>query len=771
MSAKKSAVDKAQIHESAHLHVAGSAIYVDDILERQGTLHAAFGLSSCAHGNILSMDFSAVLQAPGVIKVLTAGNIPGENNCGPILHDDPILAESTVHYVGQPIFVVVAQTHLQARSAARLARIAYQPLPAVLDAELAANSGEFVVPPIKKQRGDVSAAIAHAPRNISGKFTVGGQEQFYLEGQISYAVPLENNGLQIFCSTQHPTEMQHHVAHCLNVPFHQVSVETRRMGGAFGGKESQSAIFACAAALAAQACNAPVKLRPDRDDDMLITGKRHDFSYAFEAGFDATGLLHGVKFSLIARAGFSADLSGPVAARALCHVDNAYYLSAVDVRVMAARTNTQSNTAFRGFGGPQGALAIEYVLDTIAHELGLDSIDVRRRNFYDEADHLDKRCTTHYDMRVEDFPLRDMLAKLEASSDYWKRRAEVSAFNDKHGVLRRGLALTPVKFGISFNVNHYNQAGALVHIYTDGTVLVNHGGTEMGQGLHTKIVQVVAHEFGLPFHTVRITATDTTKVPNTSATAASSGTDLNGKAAQNAAQRIKARLSEFAQQKYGDGELRFVDGEVEIASMRMSFQAFIAAAYQARVQLWSDGFYATPKIHWNRETISGRPFFYFAYGLAATEVVVDTLTGEHKCLRVDILHDAGASINPALDIGQIEGGFIQGMGWLTTEELVWNKEGKLVTHAPSTYKIPTVNDCPKDFRVALYDQANREDTIFKSKAVGEPPLLLAFSVFFAIRDAISYGLKHAAPLNAPATPEAVLHAYNAAQAASVAEDI
>lgn len=769
MSLASSSNDKVQVHESAHLHVAGTAVYVDDIAERQGTLHAAFGLSTCAHGKILSMDFSNVISAAGVVKVLTAGNIVGENNCGPIIHDDPILADDTVHYFGQPIFIVVAQSHDLARRAAVLARIEFAPLPPMFSTRDAAEKGQFVVQPIHKQRGDAAQAVKSAPRKIAGHFEVGGQEQFYLEGQISYAIPGENNSMQVFCSTQHPSEMQHHIAHCLNIPFNQVTVETRRMGGAFGGKESQSAIFACAAAIAANACAAPVKLRPDRDDDMLITGKRHDFSYDFEAGFDATGLLLGVKFSLISRAGYSADLSGPVAARALCHVDNAYYLSAVDVRVMAARTNTQSNTAFRGFGGPQGALAIEYVLDTIAHELGLDALEVRRVNFYDEADKLAARCTTHYDMTVEDFPLRDMLAKLEASSDYWARRAEISAFNDTHNVLRRGLALTPVKFGISFNVNHYNQAGALVQIYTDGTVLVNHGGTEMGQGLHTKIVQVVAKEFGLDFDAVRITATDTAKVPNTSATAASSGTDLNGKAAQNAAHKIKARLAEFAKAKYGISDLRFANGHVHIGDAEVSFKYFITAAYQARVQLWSDGFYATPKIHWNRDTISGRPFFYFAYGLAATEVVVDTLTGEHKCLRVDILHDAGTSINAALDIGQIEGGFIQGMGWLTTEELVWNKDGKLMTHAPSTYKIPTVNDCPKDFRVALYEQPNREDTVLKSKAVGEPPLLLAFSAFFAIRDAISYGQKNAAPLSAPATPESVLRAYTAAQRGSAQE--
>ncbi len=760
-AAKRGAAFEPHPHESAHLHVAGEATYVDDIREAAGTLHAALGLSRKAHARIRGMNLDAVRAMPGVVAVLTARDIPGPNDCGPIVHDDPILADGLVQYVGQPMFAVIAESYAAARLAARAGAIEYEDLPAVLTPQEAKRKQSYVIPPMHLVRGEPAAALAAAPHRLAGELYVGGQEQFYLEGQISYALPKEDGCLHVHCSTQHPTEMQHVVAHALNLRANQVTVEMRRMGGGFGGKESQSALFACVAAIAAHRLQRPVKLRLDRDDDMLITGKRHCFHYEYEVGYDEAGRILGAKVEMVSRAGFSADLSGPVATRALCHFDNAYYLSDVDILALAGKTNTQSNTAFRGFGGPQGAIAIEYILDGIARKLGRDPLDVRKLNFYGKGE----RDVTPYGQKVEDNVIHELTAELEASSDYRARRATVREFNAVSPVLKKGLALTPLKFGISFNVVHYNQAGALVHIYTDGSMLVSHGGTEMGQGLNTKVAQVVAHELGVSLEHVRSTAADTSKVANTSATAASTGADLNGKAAQDAARQLRERLASFAAKAYGGAaaDVRFARDEVHVNGRTLAFVDLVQQAYQARVQLWSDGFYATPKLHWNRDTLTGRPFFYFAYGAAVSEVVVDTLTGEWKLLRADLLHDAGTSINPGIDLGQVEGAFIQGMGWLTFEELWWNAEGRLMTHAPSTYKIPAVNDCPPDLRVRLYDNPNPEDTILRSKAVGEPPLLLPFSVFFAIRDAVAAvgdgGVNP--PLDAPATGEAILKAITA----------
>ncbi|WP_017924613.1 xanthine dehydrogenase molybdopterin binding subunit, partial [Burkholderia glumae] len=552
---------------------------------------------------------------------------------------------------------------------------------------------------------DAAGRAAAAPRRDAGELTLGGQEQFYLEGQVAYAVPKDDDGMHVYCSTQHPSEMQHVVAHLLGVASHNVLVECRRMGGGFGGKESQSALFACCAALAAWKLLCPVKLRADRDDDMIITGKRHDFHYRYDVGYDETGAIDGVSVEMTSRCGFSADLSGPVMTRAVCHFDNAYWLPDVSIAGYCGKTNTQSNTAFRGFGGPQGAFAIETIIDNIARDLGLDPLDVRYRNLYGR----DERNVTPYGQTIEDNVLHALLGELEATSGYRARRAAVREFNARSPVLKKGIALTPVKFGIAFNVAHLNQAGALVHIYTDGSILVNHGGTEMGQGLNTKVAQVVAHELGVGFGRVRVTATDTSKVANTSATAASTGSDLNGKAAQDAARQLRERLAAFAAERLGEpdapavaaAEVRFANDQVWIGARAVPFGEVVAQAYLARVQLWSDGFYATPKLHWNQATLQGRPFFYYAYGAACSEVVIDTLTGEMRVLRADVLHDAGASLNPAIDRGQVEGGFIQGMGWLTSEELWWNDGGRLMTHAPSTYKIPTVNDTPPDFRVEL----------------------------------------------------------------------
>ncbi|MDE1948690.1 MAG: xanthine dehydrogenase molybdopterin binding subunit, partial [Burkholderiales bacterium] len=645
--------------------------------------------------------------------------------------------------------------------------IVAEALAPVLTPEQAHAAGQYVVPPMHMKRGDARAAIDAAPHRLKTHFDVGGQEQFYLEGQIAYAVPVEDGGMQVFCSTQHPSEMQHLVAHALQRPAHAVQVQCRRMGGGFGGKESQSALFACAAAVAAAKLQRPVKLRLDRDDDFLVTGRRHCFHYELEAGYDDQGRILGAEVTMISRAGHSADLSGPVMTRALCHFDNAYWLPAVEMYGFSGRTNTQSNTAFRGFGGPQGAIAIESALDSIARALGKDALEVRRANFYGTA----SNNVTPYGQTVVDNVIEPLVAELAASSDYAARRSAVAAFNATSPVLKKGIALTPLKFGISFNVVHLNQAGALVHVYTDGSVLVNHGGTEMGQGLNTKVAQVVAHELGLPMAAVRVSATDTDKVANTSATAASTGSDLNGKAAQDAARQIRERLAAFAAERYGCSvdAVRFARGRVEAGASELAFAELVVQAYQARVQLWSDGFYATPGLSWDRETMQGHPFYYFAYGAAVSEVLVDTLTGESRLLRADVLHDVGRSLNPAVDIGQVEGAFIQGMGWLTTEELVWHPQtGLLTTHAPSTYKIPTANDCPPVFNVKLYDCENVQDSIHRSKAAGEPPLLLPFSVFFAIRDAVSAvgGHRIDPPLQAPATSEAILRAIDAVRAAS-----
>jgi xanthine dehydrogenase large subunit len=762
-------------HESATLHVTGRATYVDDIPEAAGTLHAALGLSPIAHGQLLSVDLATLRAQPGVVAVFVAADIPGHNNVGPIVHDDPILATDTVRYLGQPVYAVIATSRDAARRAAALAAkvLSLQALPAQLDLRAAHAAGDYVVPPMRLSRathpGGVAAAMAEAPHTLSGQFSQGGQEQFYLEGQISYALPQDDGGLKIHCSTQHPSEMQALVAHALELGAHQVQVECRRMGGGFGGKESQSALFACVAALAARRLNRPVKLRVDRDDDFLITGRRHGFEFDWQVGFDDAGRLLALEVTMLGQAGHSADLSPPVMTRAICHVDNAYWLPNVAIHGFLPRTHTQSNTAFRGFGGPQGALVTELIVEQIARHLGLDPLAVRRANWYGPSDGADGRNVTPYLQTVADNIIAPLTDELAASARYAERRAAVAAFNQSSRWLKRGLAFTPVKFGISFNVNHYNQAGALVHVYTDGTVLVNHGGTEMGQGLNTKVAQVVAHELGVPLARVRCSATDTSKIANTSATAASTGADLNGKAAQDAALRIKTRLAALAGEllKAEPDTLRFEGGQVQAPDGAcISFDALVAQAYVARVQLWADGFYATPGLHWDRHTLTGRPFYYFAYGAAVSEVMLDRLTGEWRLLRTDLLHDVGRSLNPALDIGQIEGGFVQGMGWLTSEELVWHPQtGKLLTHAPSTYKIPTANDLPQALHTRLYDTANVEDSIHRSKAVGEPPLLLGFSVFFALRDAVAAcGAPGCQPdLSAPATPEALLRAIRSVE--------
>jgi xanthine dehydrogenase large subunit len=742
-------------HDSAVGHVRGSAIYVDDMREPAGTLHLAVGGAPAARGRVETLDLAAVRAAPGVVAVLTARDIPGKNDVSPVKGDDPMFADGMVEFHGQVLFAVAAQTRDAARRAVRLARVEIAAAPALVTVDAALAAGSRVLPDQAFTKGDVAAALAASEHQVAGTLRIGGQEHFYLEGQVALAVPGEDEML-VYSSSQHPSELQHIVAHVLDVPNAAVTVEVRRMGGAFGGKETQAAQWAAIAALAARLTGRPCKIRLDRDDDMIMTGKRHDFRADYRAGFDRDGRLTAVDIDMASRCGYSADLSGSINDRAMFHADNAYFLAAANIVTRRMKTHTVSNTAFRGFGGPQGMMAIERVIDAVAWTLGLDPLDVRKRNLYGDG-----RDETPYGMRVTDNILPELIDQLEASSDYRARRAAIAAFNAESATLKRGLALTPVKFGISFNTLHLNQAGALVHVYQDGSIHLNHGGTEMGQGLFVKVAQVVAEEFGVDLDRVKITATTTGKVPNTSATAASSGSDLNGMAAQAAAAAIKARLVAFAAETFAVAPERiaFRENQVFVNNTAMPFADLVKQAYLARISLSSTGFYRTPKIHWDAATGKGRPFFYFSYGAACVETLIDTLTGEMKVQRVDILHDVGRSLNPAIDIGQIEGGFVQGMGWLTSEELVFDAQGRLLTHAPSTYKIPCASDVPADFRVALFDGANREETIYRSKAVGEPPLMLAIAVFAAIADAIhSLAPGRPVPLDAPATAESILHA-------------
>jgi xanthine dehydrogenase large subunit len=758
-------------HDSSELHVTGKATYTDDIVEPQGLLHVAVGMSSRPHAKITNIDLQAVLAAPGVVAVMTADDIPGENNFGPVIADDPILAPGLVEYVGQAVFAVAALTVNEARKAVQLANIEYEDLEAILEPREAIEKKSFVLPSETLERGDCRKAIGDAEHRLKGNVSLGGQDQFYLEGQIAMAEPAEDGDLVVYSSTQHPGEVQHRIAGAIGKQSKDVIVECRRMGGAFGGKESQPALIACIVGLMANKTGRACKLRLDRDVDMIMTGKRHDFIIGYEVGFDSNGKIEGIDFMFASRCGMSADLSGAINDRTMFHCDNAYFLENVRIVSHRCKTNTVSNTAFRGFGGPQGMFAIEYVIDDIARYLDKDVLEVRRCNFYG----TDERNTTHYQQKIKDNVIAEIVDDLVDTADYRQRVEEIREFNQNSEVLKRGIALTPVKFGISFTATHLNQAGALLHVYADGTVHLNHGGTEMGQGLFTKVAQVVASELQIDIDQIKITAADTSKVPNASATAASAGSDLNGKAAQAAARKIKKRLIRFAAKHFAVSkkDVQFRNNEVHIAGENggkcITFAEMTHLAWLARISLSATGFYRTPKIHYDRATFSGRPFYYFAYGAAVSEVIVDTLTGENRLLRVDILHDCGQSLNPAIDMGQIEGGFVQGAGWLTSEELFWDKDGALRTHAPSTYKIPACSDRPLDFRVRMLEStANRAKTIYRSKAVGEPPLMLALSVFHAIRDAIaSVGKQRRIPrLQAPATPESILKAVMQQQAES-----
>ncbi|RYG92882.1 xanthine dehydrogenase molybdopterin binding subunit [Loktanella sp. IMCC34160] len=763
-------VTKPLPHDSGPLHVTGQARYVDDIPTPANCLHLAFGTSSIARGTVTAMDLDPVRTAPGVVAVLTADDLPFANDVSPSIHDEPLLSVGTVHYVGQPIFVVAATSHHAARRAAAKARITYAEEAPILTVDQAVAAGQYFDDgPRVWQKGDTDAALAAAPHRLRGRLEMGGQEHFYLESHASMVAPQEGGDVVVYSSTQHPTEIQHKVAEALGVPMNAVRVEARRMGGGFGGKESQGNALACACAVIAVKTGRPVKMRYDRDDDMTITGKRHDFRIDYDVGFDDTGRIKGIDFQQYTRGGWALDLTIPVADRAMLHADNAYLLDHARITSHRLRTNTQSATAYRGFGGPQGIFGIERVMDHIAHTLGLDPIAVRQVNYYHNMGPVRagkvSGNTTPYGMEVRDFILDEMTEKLLADANYADRKAAIADWNAKNPILKRGIGFSPVKFGISFTLTHLNQAGALVHVYQDGSIHLNHGGTEMGQGLFQKVAQVAASRFGVDVSLVKITATDTGKVPNTSATAASSGSDLNGMAAKAACDTIRDRMANCLAELHQCPveRVRFEDGKVRVGDNEMTFEQAAATCYQNRVSLSATGFYKTPDLSWDRAKGQGRPFFYFSHGAALTEVVIDTLTGENRILRTDIIHDVGRSLNPALDKGQVEGAFVQGAGWLTTEELVWDDKGRLRTHAPSTYKIPACSDRPEVFNVELWDGENPEATIYRSKAVGEPPFNLGMSAFFALSDAAAACGPNYPMLDAPATAERVLQAVKRAR--------
>lgn len=758
----KTGVGKSVKHDSAPKQVTGEAIYIDDRLEFPNQLHVYARLSTHAHANITKLDVSPCYEFEGVAIAITSKDVPGQLDIGAVLPGDPLLADGTVEYYGQPVLAVAANDMETARKAAMAAIVEYEPLPAILDVKDALARKHFVSASHQQKRGDAASAIAAAKHVIEGDLDIGGQEHFYLETQVSSVMPTEDGGMIVYTSTQNPTEVQKLVAEVLGVPMHKVVIDMRRMGGGFGGKETQAAAPACMAAVIAHLTGRPTKMRLPRNEDMTMTGKRHPFYNQYRIGFDDNGVIQGAEITVSGNCGYSPDLSNSIVDRAMFHSDNAYYLGNATVTGHRCKTNTASNTAYRGFGGPQGMMTIEHIMDEIARYLKKDPLEVRKANYYGGED----RNVTHYYQTVEDNFLPEITEQLEQNSDYHHRRREIESFNRTSPILKKGLAITPVKFGISFTATFLNQAGALIHIYTDGSIHLNHGGTEMGQGLNTKVAQIVAQEFQVDIDRIQITATNTDKVPNTSPTAASSGTDLNGKAAQNAAQNIKQRLIDFAASHYKvtPEEVTFKNGMVIIRDEIITFEAFVQQAYFNQVSLSSTGFYRTPKIHYDHEKARGRPFYYYAYGASCSEVIVDTLTGEYKILRVDILHDVGASLNPAIDIGQIEGGFVQGAGWLTTEELVWNHDGRLMTNGPASYKIPAIADMPIDFRTHLLEnRSNPEDTVFHSKAVGEPPFMLGMSVWSALKDAIaSVAVNGAIPkLNTPATPERVLMAIQA----------
>ena len=757
---KENYIEEIRPHDSAYKHVSGYAEYTDDIQEPRGTLYGAIGLSKKAHAIIKKIDLSEVYNSNGVISVITYNDIPGRNDVGPIFDGDPIFPKNKVEFYGQPLFAVAATSTELARKAVLKAKILYRDLKPIITIKDALKKKNFLFKPRKIKKGNPSKKIKASKNSIKGNFTTGSQEHFYLEGQAAFVIPKEDNNLLVYSSTQHPSETQQLIAKMLNQKSNSVNVVVRRIGGGFGGKETNF-MTACVCSLLARKTGKPIKLRLDRDDDIILTGKRHEFFSEYEVGFNDDGVIKGLKINLSSNCGMSPDLSAAINERALLHLDNAYYISDIEVTNYLCKTNICSSTAFRGFGGNQGMMAIENIVDNIARYLKKDPLEIRKKNFYQN----NKKNITHYGMSIQDNVINEIFGKLAKNSNYKKRYLEIKKFNEKNKFKKKGIAITPVKFGISFTTIHLNQAGALIHIYTDGSVHLNHGGIEMGQGTHTKIAQLVANSFGLPYSSVYISSTNTSKVPNTSASAASSTTDLNGAAALNAVEKIKINLENFIKKKYKiyNHEAEYKDQYIRFGNRKFEFKKIIQEAYLNRISLSSNGFYSTPKIKFDKKNFKGRPFLYFCYGAAVSEVSIDTLTGENVIERVDIIHDAGKAINPALELGQIEGGFVQGQGWLTIEELNWKPNGQITTFSPSTYKIPAVSDMPKRFNVEIFKKGlNKEKVVNKAKTTGEPPLMLAMSVFYAIKDAIaSVGNYIVNPvIDAPATPEKILMSIN-----------
>ena len=743
-------------HESAVKHVTGKAIYTDDISEPKNLLHAVIGYSNCSKGVIKKIDYKDVLSSEGVVDIITEKDIEGINDVGPIFKGDKIFTSKNIEYYGQPIFAVIAKTNNLAKKAALKVKIDLKISKPIVSIEEALKKKSFVLKPKHLTRGNIKDGFKKSDNILKGKLYSGGQDHFYLEGQIAMTIPQEDNNFLVYSSTQHPSETQQIIGKVLKQNYNSIHVIVRRIGGGFGGKETQSFLFAAITSIAAKKLSKPVKLRVDRDDDMIMTGKRHDFLFDYEVGFNNNGEILALKIMMASRCGISPDLSGAINDRAIYHIDNAYYIPNIEINSYRCKTNTVSNTAFRGFGGPQGMFCIENIIENISQKLKLEASEIRKINFYKDK----IKNTTHYGMRITDNVIEDIFNKLIKKSNYKKRKAEINNFNKKNKVLKKGIAITPVKFGISFTTTHLNQGGALVHIYTDGSIHLNHGGIEMGQGLMTKLALVASNEFGLNYENIKISSTDTEKVPNTSASAASATTDINGAAIVNAINNIKSGLNEFIYDYFKtNSKIKYENNFVYFDKRKISFKELINTAYLNRIPLSSSGFYKTDKINVNTKTLQGRPFLYFTYGAAVTEVIIDKLTGENKILQVDIIHDVGNSINKRIDKGQIEGGYIQGLGWLTTEEVSWKSNGVLTTHSPSTYKIPTAGETPFKFNVEIYDRGfNKEKVINRSKAVGEPPFMLAISSFIALKDAVYNANKgkNSENLIAPATAENIL---------------
>ena len=743
-------------HESAVKHVTGKAIYTDDISEPKNLLHAVIGYSNCSKGVIKKIDYKDVLSSEGVVDIITEKDIEGINDVGPIFKGDKIFTSKNIEYYGQPIFAVIAKTNNLAKKAALKVKIDLKISKPIVSIEEALKKKSFVLKPKHLTRGNIKDGFKKSDNILKGKLYSGGQDHFYLEGQIAMTIPQEDNNFLVYSSTQHPSETQQIIGKVLKQNYNSIHVIVRRIGGGFGGKETQSFLFAAITSIAAKKLSKPVKLRVDRDDDMIMTGKRHDFLFDYEVGFNNNGEILALKLMMASRCGISRDLSGAINDRAIYHIDNAYYIPNIEINSYRCKTNTVSNTAFRGFGGPQGMFCIENIIENIAQKLNQEASEIRKINFYKDK----IKNTTHYGMKITDNVIEDIFNKLIKKSNYKKRKIEIDNFNKKNKVLKKGIAITPVKFGISFTTTHLNQGGALVHIYTDGSIHLNHGGIEMGQGLMTKLALVASNEFGLNYEHIKISSTDTEKVPNTSASAASATTDINGAAIVNAINNIKSGLNEFIYDYFKtNSKIKYENNFVYFDKRKISFKELINTAYLNRIPLSSSGFYKTDKINVNTKTLQGRPFLYFTYGAAVTEVIIDKLTGENKILQVDIIHDVGNSINKRIDKGQIEGGYIQGLGWLTTEEVSWKSNGLLTTHSPSTYKIPTAGETPFKFNVEIYDRGfNKEKVINRSKAVGEPPFMLAISSFIALKDAVSNANKgkNSENLIAPATAENIL---------------